>query len=81
MDDLAVDEPFDVHAHRHELKLLRQDEGSMTLANPEELGCPGCGVPFDRLHVTTDRTVSFEEPTTEPICLVRTPEELLILTH
>ncbi|WP_435124366.1 DUF7385 family protein [Halobaculum sp. D14] len=81
MTRLDVSDGFDVHDHRANLKLLRQDAGSMTLANPEGLGCPACDRAFDRLFVTDDDRVSFGDPPSGPLCLVRTDDRLLVLTH
>lgn len=81
MATLDVEGGFDVHEYRSVLKLLRQDDGSMTLANREELQCPSCGRPFDRLFVTEDTTVTFSSAPKGPICLARAPDCMLVLTH
>ncbi|GAB3681121.1 hypothetical protein GCM10028857_04840 [Salinarchaeum chitinilyticum] len=81
MTTLDVEGGFDVHEYRSALKLLRQDDGSMTLANRDDLQCPACGRPFDRLFVTDDATVTFSSAPNGPICLARTPESVLVLTH
>ncbi|WP_435062530.1 DUF7385 family protein [Halobaculum sp. EA56] len=81
MARLDLSDGFDVHDYRSKLKLQRQDAGSMTLANREGLGCPACGDPFERLFVSDDETVTFGAAPSGPICLARTDERLLVLTH
>lgn len=78
---LDLSEGFDVHDHRSELKLLKQTADSMQLANRSELACPACDRTFERLFVTDAATVSFENAPNGPICLARTPEQLLVFTH
>ncbi|PSP64653.1 flagella cluster protein [Halobacteriales archaeon QH_8_67_36] len=80
MEQLDVSDGFDVHDYRHGLKLLRQDRGTMTLANRDGFACPACGDPFERLFVSERRTGSFGDPGTA-FCLARTDERLLVLTH
>jgi len=80
MEQLDVSDGFDVHDYRHGLKLLKQDRGTMTLENREPFDCPACGEPFERLFVSEERTCSFGNPGTA-FCLVRTDEQLLVLTH
>ena len=80
MEQLDVSGGFDVHEYRHGLKLLREDRETMHLANRDGFACPACGDPFERLFVTEKRTNSFGKPDA-PFCLVRTDEELLVLTH
>jgi len=81
MARLDLSDGFDVHDYRSGLKLRRQDAGSMTLTNREGLGCPACGEAFERLFVSDDETVTFASAPTGPICLARTDERLLVLTH
>ncbi|MFB6134682.1 MAG: flagella cluster protein [Halanaeroarchaeum sp.] len=81
MAELDLTDGFDVHEHRHALKLLRQDEGSMTLENRDGLSCPVCERPFDRLFVTERRDVSFSSAPSGPLCLVRTDGQLIVVTH
>lgn len=81
MDALDVDGGFDVHEYRDSLKLQRQDDASMTLANREGLECPSCERPFERLFVTEDQQVTFADAPGGPICLARTADRLLVLTH
>jgi len=80
MERLAVEDGFDVHEYRHGLKLLEEDRGTMHLANREGFACPACGRPFERLMVSEKRTHTFSSPP-GPFCLVRTDEQLLVLTH
>ena len=80
MERLDVSDGFDVHAYRHGLKLLKEDRGTMHLANRNDFACPACEKPFDRLFVSERRENTFGNPG-GPFCLVRTDEELLLLTH
>lgn len=80
MTKLDVTDGFDVHEYRHGLKLLKEDRGQMHLANRNDFGCPACGEPFDRLLISEKRENTFGKPGS-PFCVVRTDEELLLLTH
>jgi len=80
MDELDVSDGFDVHDYRHGLKLLKQDRETMALANRDDFACPACGERFEKLFVSERRENSFGNPNS-PICLVRTDDELLLLTH
>lgn len=81
MTTIDLSDGFDVHDYRSKLKLLRQDAGSMTLANREGLACPACDRPFERLFVTDDDRVTFGSAPDGPICLARTDARLLVMTH
>ena len=81
MTTLDLEGGFSVHDYRHGLKLLQQDGATMTLANREGFGCPACGEPFERLLVAEDRTLSFDRAPTDPFCVARTEDSLLVLTH
>ncbi|MFB6224080.1 MAG: flagella cluster protein [Haloarcula sp.] len=80
MSQLDVSGRFDVHEYRHGLKLLKEDRETMTLANRNEFACPACGKAFDTLLVSEKRTNTFGKPDS-PFCLVRTDDQLLVLTH
>jgi hypothetical protein len=80
MGDLDVDGGFDVHDHRHGLKLLSEDRQTMHLANRDGFACPACGEPFERLLVSVKRANTFGDPGA-PFCLFRTDDQLLVLTH
>ena len=81
MEDLDVSDGFDVHEYRHGLKLLREDRETLALANPEDrFACPACGEPFEKLLVSEKRANTFGDPG-RPFCVVRTDDELLVLTH
>ncbi|MFC7133344.1 MULTISPECIES: DUF7385 family protein [Salinibaculum] len=80
MEQLDISDGFDVHDYRHGLKLLKEDRGTMHLANREGFACPACGEPFERLFVSERRTNTFGNPGTA-FCLARTDEKLLLLTH
>jgi hypothetical protein len=77
---LDVSGGFDVHDYRRELKLLREDRETAAFANREGLCCPACGDPFDRLLISERDEHTFGEPG-GPICLVRSGDLLLVLTH
>ncbi|WP_372479202.1 flagella cluster protein [Halomicrobium sp. HM KBTZ05] len=80
MDELDVSDGFDVHDYRHGLKLLKEDRETMALENRAEFACPACGKAFEKLFVSRRRENTFGNPDS-PICLVRTDERLLLLTH
>jgi len=80
MTQLDIGDGFDVHDYRQGLKLLKQDRGTMTLENREGFLCPACEQPFERLFISEKRTNSFGDPGS-PFCLVRTDDQLLVLTH
>lgn len=80
MEQLDVSDGFDVHEYRHGLKLLREERETTHLANREDFRCPACGEPFEKLFVSEKRENSFGDPGTA-FCLVRTDDELLLLTH
>jgi hypothetical protein len=80
MTELDVTDGFDVHEYRHGLKLLTEERGTMHLANREGFTCPACGEPFERLFVSEKRTNTFGDPGS-PFCIVRSAEQLLLLTH
>jgi len=80
MDRLDVEDGFDVHEYRHGLKLLKQVRGTMHLANRNDFLCPACGDVFDDLFVSERRENTFGNPD-DPICIVRTDDQILLLTH
>ena len=80
MDQLDVEDGFDVHEYRHGLKLLQQDRATMHLSNRNDFHCPACGEVFDDLFVSERRENTFGNPD-DPICIVRTDDRILLLTH
>lgn len=80
MPALDVDDGFDLHAHREGFKLLKQDRETMALANRADFACPACGDVFDRLFVSEKAENTFGDPG-GPFCVVRTDDQLLLLTH
>lgn len=80
MDELDVSDGFDVHDYRHGLKLLKEDRETMALENREGFACPACGKRFEKLFLSERSENTFGNPDS-PICLVRTGEQLLLLTH
>jgi hypothetical protein len=80
MEELDVSGSFDVHDYRHGLKLLQENRETMHLENRDGFACPACGDPFEQLFVSEKRTNTFGNPGA-PFCLVRTDDQLLLLTH
>lgn len=80
MEQLDVTGGFDVHDYREGLKLLKEERETTHLANREGYACPACGEPFERLFVSERRENTFGNPDS-PFCLVRTDEQILLLTH
>lgn len=80
METLDVEGTFDVHEYRHGLKLLKEDRETTMLANREGFLCPVCGESFERLFVSERRENSFGDPGSA-FCVVRTDDQLLLLTH
>jgi hypothetical protein len=80
MDALDVSDGFDVHEYREGLKLLKETRETMQLANKRGFACPACGKPFEKLFVSEKRTNTFKSPP-GPFCVVRTDDQLLLLTH
>jgi hypothetical protein len=52
----------------------------MHLANRDGFACPACNNPFETMLVSETRLNTFGDPGS-PFCLVRTDEQLLLLTH
>jgi hypothetical protein len=75
-----VESAVDVYDYRYGLKLLKEDRGTMHLANRERFACPACGDPFEKLFVSQLRENTFGDPG-RPFCVVRTDEQILLLTH
>jgi hypothetical protein len=81
MEQLDVSDGFDVHDYRHGLKLLQEGRETMHLDNRSgDFTCPACGKQFERLLVSEKRKNTFGNPGA-PFCVVRTDDELLLLTH
>lgn len=80
MERFDVSDGFDVHDYRHGLKLLEETRETMSLVNREDFACPACGEVFDRLFVSERRENSLGT-LDSPICVVRTGEQVLVLSH
>ena len=76
-----MDETFDVHDHRHELKQLRDGGDTALYENRADLPCPACGTPFARLFVTRKRTTTFPENDGARFCILRREDEALLFRH
>jgi len=73
-------ERFDVHDHRHALKLHRDTGERQLWENRKGLDCPACEEPFADLLVSERRHNSFERPDGR-FCVVRESDRLLLFTH
>ncbi|WP_435162246.1 DUF7385 family protein [Halorubrum sp. SY-15] len=72
---------FDVHEHRHALKLLR-DTGPTTLWRSNGAArCPACDEPFVRLFVTEAETTSIARNDGSAFCLLRDAESIKLFRH
>jgi hypothetical protein len=80
MEQLDVDDGFDVHDYRHGLKLLQEGRETIHLENREGFACPACGQRFERLFASEKHKNTFGNPDS-PFCVVRTDEQILLLTH
>jgi len=80
MTAIEVGDHFDYHDYREGLKLLRETRETTHLANRAGFDCPACGRPFEKLLVSEKRTNTFNSPP-GPFCLVRTDDQMLVLTH
>jgi hypothetical protein len=78
---LDVDGGFDLHDYRRKLKLRRDDGETTVLDNRDGCLCPACDREFGRLLVSEADSLSFDSAPNGPICLVRTADQLLVLTH
>lgn len=80
MEELDVSSGFSVHDYREGLKLIKEERETTHLENRAPFACPACGEPFEKLFVSERRENTFGNPGTA-ICVVRTDEKLLLLTH
>lgn len=74
-------EPFDVHAVRHRMKLVRKTGTTELYENRDGVACPGCDEPFDDLLISNEHHHSFDPPASTRLCVVREDDRLLVLTH
>lgn len=81
MERLDVAGGFDVHDYRDGLKVLEQKRDRMYLRNRAGYACPACDRQFERLMVAELSELTFSSAPDGPICVVRAPERLLVLTH
>lgn len=81
MTVLDIEDGFSIQDYRHGLKLLTEDGDTTVVANRDGFGCPACEAEFERLLVASRDTVSFSSAPEGPVCVARTPEQLLVLTH
>lgn len=72
---------LDIHEMRHRLKQLSDDGDTKLFENRDEVSCPACGTPFERLFVTRRATTSFPENDGSRFCLVRDPEQIHVFRH
>ena len=62
---------FDVHAHRHRLKQLRDDGGSELYENRDGVACPACGDGFSQLLISDRNAHSFDVDADTRFCVRR----------
>ncbi|MXV61746.1 flagella cluster protein [Natronorubrum sp. JWXQ-INN-674] len=72
---------FDIHDHRHRVKQLRDDGDTAVFENRDELACPACSDPFERLLLIRSETISVPENSGEPFCLARCTETIALFRH
>lgn len=75
-----TDERFDVHDHRHALKLKKDAGDTQFWDNRKELDCPACEEPFVDLLISERRHNSFNPPGGR-FCIVRESDRILVFTH
>lgn len=71
---------FDVHEHRHALKLHKDTGRTQLWENRKELGCPACDEPFSDLLISEKRHNSFKPPGSR-FCVVQEDGRILVFTH
>lgn len=76
-----MNESFDVHDHRHEMKQLRDTGSTKLFENRDGVDCPACGVPFDRLFVTKQETTTFPENDGSRFCLLHRDDGIYVFRH
>jgi len=72
---------FDVHDHRHALKLLRDTGETSLYAARGEVSCPACGEQFERLFTTQREATSVQANDGSPFCLVRDEAAIHVFRH
>ena len=75
-----TEDRFDVHEHRHALKLQKDTGDTQLWENREELDCPACEEPFSELMISERRHNSFNSPDGR-FCVVRESDRILVFTH
>jgi hypothetical protein len=75
-----MSERFDVHDHRHALKLRRDSGRTQLWENRKGLDCPACDDPFADLLVSEKHHNSFNPPEGR-FCVVREEGRILVFTH
>ncbi|TYT62654.1 DUF7385 family protein [Natrialba swarupiae] len=76
-----MDTDFDIHDHRHRMKLLRDTGGLSIFENRDDVRCPACADPFERLILIERQSTSFPEHTGAPFCLVRRENDIALFRH
>lgn len=72
---------FDVHEHRHELKLLH-DTGTTSLwCARGSVRCPACNKPFARLFVTRSETTTIAQNDGSAFCLLHEEAAIKLFRH
>ncbi|RQG99245.1 DUF7385 family protein [Natrarchaeobius oligotrophus] len=72
---------FDVHEHRHRMKLLRDSGDVAVFDDRDGLTCPVCSRAFDRLVLIRAETFSVPQHAGAPFCLVRRDDDVALFRH
>ncbi|MFB6079853.1 MAG: flagella cluster protein [Haloferacaceae archaeon] len=76
-----MDERFDLRAHRHELKLVRESGERALYENRGDVACPACDRPFERVLASERRTESLRPDRRVDLCVARESDRVLVFTH
>ena len=72
---------FDIHAHRHELKQLKDAGATSLWESRGSAVCPVCETPFRRLLKTRVETKEFSPNDGARFCLLRDGETVHLFRH
>ncbi len=72
---------FDVHAHRHALKQLRDTGETSLWENRKGIDCPVCAEPFVRLFTTRSPATRVPENDGSRFCLARDEGRIHLFRH
>lgn len=77
--EMPVD--FELEAHRHQLKQLRDSGPTALYAGRDGIQCPVCDRSFHRLFATTEPAASFPDSGGDRFCVAVTESHLLLVRH